>query len=488
MAETLSKLSHEAWRVDPASLAVHLSGGTWKRARHLDYISSRLREELWKPNARIILSAGPRHGKTDIAAKWTPIWALDQFQKLVDGLEITVAAYNQDLSKKPVREAREIVEANSAELGWGVAAGNSKAQEWMTTEGGLLRAVGIKSGFTGKGTHGLVIDDPYRDWQSAYSPTLRERVWEWYEAVAGMRLAPGAWIIAMHTRWHHDDLIGRLLKHQSEGGDQWTVINLPTLAEPDDLLGRPEGMALWPERFSTKHMRKVRTKTSPAVFNALHQQRPGKAGGDMFPSTDWQTYTLAPARNDFVRLITSWDMTFDGKSTSDFVVGQLWGTTRPTADPSLAWFLEQWRGQWSLVETVDIMKVIVKRFPRAEHYVEKAANGSGIVSTLKKLFPELRGKFHLVDPVKSKVERAEACTPFLHRVRIPNAKHYPWIVPWLAEMEDFPRGEHDDQVDAFSQMGSKLLFGTGIGLAGADLKSPALSTKKSRPGIRGRRR
>ena len=144
--------------------------------------------------------------------------------------------------------------------------------------GGVYVSAGVGSGITGRGAHIALIDDPIKNREEADSETHRRRVWDWFTNVLYTRLMPGGAVILIMTRWHEDDLGGRLLEAESAGGDHWEVVNLPALARADDPLGRMPGEALWPAWYDEKSLNRVRTALTvmdgPRAWEALYQGRP----------------------------------------------------------------------------------------------------------------------------------------------------------------------------------------------------------------------
>ena len=143
-----------------------------------------------------------------------------------------------------------------------------------------MQCVGMTGGITGRGANLLIIDDPIKDALEASSEVYRDRAWNWYAATARTRLEPDAVVLVIQTRWHQEDLIGRMREQAALGGEQWDSLTLPALCEaPGDPLGRAPGEALWPERYNVQALADIK-KTIPAHWwNALYQQRPTPPGG-----------------------------------------------------------------------------------------------------------------------------------------------------------------------------------------------------------------
>ncbi len=342
----------------------------WK---HQQYIYERLKAVTSGECKRLMIFLPPRHGKSELVTVRYAGWRIKQDPTL----NVILGSYNQRLANRFSRKIRrvlsddagnagtlacidaaasraDVVNRKSHAGGTGMAGkgarvptnqespfpftarrANSEA-EWETSKGGGLRAVGVGGGVTGFGAGLIVIDDPVKSRAEAESPTYRDKIWEWFNDDLYTRLEPNGAIILIQTRWHEDDLAGRLLREmQEEDGEQWEVINLPALAEAGftaetqrrgedeeeltgmkgmvkngretpipfnssipvnssqrlsvsavqisgDPLGRAQGEALCPERYDEAALERLRRKLGSYSFAALYQQRPVPAEGGLF--------------------------------------------------------------------------------------------------------------------------------------------------------------------------------------------------------------
>lgn len=291
----------------------------------------------------------------------------------------------------------------------------------------------------------LIIDDPFKDRAEADSPTIRRKVWEWYTSTLYTRLAPGGGILVINTRWHMDDLSGRLLEAGSTGdGDQWRVVNFPAIAEEDEP-HRKRGDALHPERYPLEQLEAIRKAIGTRDWEALYQQHPTPDGGNIFKA-EWLRFWLPkelPATFD--QTLISWDMTFKDGDDTDYVVGQVWG--RKGADRYL---LDQTRGRMGFTETLAAFRALADKWPQATRkLVEDKANGPAVIDSLKHHVPGIIP----VEPDGSKIARAHAVTSLFEagNVHIPHPQACPWASAYVAELTQFPGTAHDDQVDATTQ-------------------------------------
>jgi predicted phage terminase large subunit-like protein len=427
----------------------------------LELIDRELVDAFSQPDARLILSMSPQEGKSDRLMKFI-IWALTQNPDL----RVVNASYGQSLANRNGRSIRNLI-LNHPELGLEIAPDNGAVHEWQIAgyDGGVL-SVGRGSGLTGRACDLLVIDDPLKDRQEADSQLLRDTCWDWWTDVLSTRLAPGAPVVLILTRWHADDLAGRL--QAAEDGHLWRVINIPAQADHDpnrgqtDPLGREPGeFMLSARRRTTRQWEAIRIRVGSRTWNALYQGRPAPAEGGIFKRDRWAQYDVPMwlERGDGARVTTgfdlvlqSWDMTFKDTKQSDFVVGQVWGRRGPDM-----YLLDQVRGRWDFPETCRQLERLSAKWPDAVlKVVEDKANGTAVIAQLRRTVPGLVAE----TPTESKVARAQAGAPLQEagNVHLPSPELAPWVGDFIEEAAAFPNGAHDDQVDGFSQAAKRMVL------------------------------
>ena len=261
---------------------------------HLRYLQDRLQRVADGSLKRLIISCPPRHGKTEQGTVRYPVY------RLVQNLHtrVIIAAYNATLARKFSRKARRIARALHLPL----STERDAAEEWETLQGGGVRAVGVGEGVTGQGADLILIDDPVKSREEAESEVYRDKTYDWYTDDLYSRCEPNAAIVITMTRWHEDDLVGRILA--SEDAGQWEVVNLPALAEANDPLGRTEGQALCPDRYDETALAGIQRVQTAYSFGALYQGHPTAREGSMFPRDRIQIVDEAPAGMNWVRF---WD-------------------------------------------------------------------------------------------------------------------------------------------------------------------------------------
>ncbi len=446
----------------PGALARFLEAKT-RQTPALDLIDATLVDAYNTPDTRVIISMPPQEGKSQRASRRFPLWALIQNPDL----RIAITSYEAGVARRWGRAIRDDVTVNAHDLGLRVRDDLAAQHEWQLAgyDGGVYTA-GVGGALTGRPVDLLVIDDPIKDRVQADSQVFRDRVWDWWTDTAATRLAPGAPVVLILTRWHHDDLAGRLLA--AEDGHLWTVINIPAQADhrPEqgqtDPLGREPGEYMDSARGrTTAQWEAIKVRSGPRTWASLYQGRPTPDAGDLFP-TEWARYDqpLWIERTDGTRwvpgddieLVQSWDLTFKDTKSSDFVVGQVW--LRIGID---AYLVDQVRARLSFTATLEAMKAMAARWPQAvAKFVEDKANGPAVINALSRTVPGLIP----IEPEGSKYARAAAVSPFVHarNVHLPTAGLLPNVEELLVEAAGFPNWAHDDTIDALSQALNRLLL------------------------------
>jgi predicted phage terminase large subunit-like protein len=436
--------------------------------RHLVFVRRYLEQVRAGTLKRLIIQLPPRHGKTEHATIRFPIWWLEQ----EPWLRVIVGAYNQILANKFSRKARRIAASRMA-----LSKERTAVEDWETDEGGGIRAVGVGSGITGQGGNLVVIDDPVKSREEAESEAFRERVWDWYTEDLYTRLEPGGAIILQMTRWHEDDLAGRILA--SEDAPNWTVISLPAIAEDADPLGRAPGEALCPERFDVEALKGLAVVVGSRGWSSLYQQQPAPATGAIINTEFFRYYTTrahpilgVPFIPDVLEMqMQSWDFSFKNLKDSDRIAGQAWGTSG--AD---CYLLDAVALIADFMRSIDAVHDLTRKWPQAlAKLVEDKANGPAIISALRNKIPGLIA----IEPDGDKISRAWAITPLVEagNVWLPHPSIAPWVAEFKLECARFPYGRYDDQVDAMTQILRRL----------AEHAAARLATKKLAQATTGQR-
>jgi len=393
----------------------------------------------------------PRHGKSELVSVWFLAW----FIIMNPTKRIIFASYEADFAATFGRRVRNLVEALGPMFGVRIAQDSSAANRWDTTAGGGMFTTGVGGPMTGKGAHLLVLDDPIKNAEEAYSESRRKAIWEWWQSTAYTRLEPDGVAIVVMTRWHEDDLAGRLEREEKAGGEKWDKLVLSALAEEGDPLGRAPGEALWPARYDldallgTDRAKGIKRAVGSRVWAALYQQHPAPDEGGILKRGWWKFYDVVPT--DFDEMLQSWDMSFKDENTSDYVCGGVWG--RKGADRYL---LPGWiHDRLDIVATLAAVRSISALHPKATtKLVEDKANGTAVIALLNK---EIEGLIP-VEPLGGKVVRAVAAAPVVEsgNLYLPSPELEPRVEEFISECASFPNGAHDDYVDMFSQAQARM--------------------------------
>ena len=429
-----------------------------KRTPALELINAALVQAYDTPDARLAVSIPPQEGKTTLAVLNFIVWVLQQSPDL----PVVLGTYNQSLANRGGRLIRNTIEAHP-ELGIRIALDNGARHEWSIAghDGGLV-AAGRGVGISGRPAGLIVVDDPFKEGE-AQSETIRDDAWDWWAEGLSARLAPGASVVVIHTRWHADDMIGRLLERDAHAG--WTYLNIPAQCEDPvaDPLGRRQvGEFMVSARGRSQRQWESRKLTAGSrVWNALYQGHPSPAEGGLLKRDWWQKFSTplwfiredgSHWAQDFDEVIISADLAFKGTTTSDYVAIGVWG--RRGTD---AYLLDQIHERADFVTTLHKLTALCRKWPQATlKLVEDKANGPALISMLAKRIVGIVP----INPTAGKVQRAEAWAPLLEsrHVYIPDETLAPWVGDYIEECAAFPNAAHDDQVDQTSMALDRLLL------------------------------
>lgn len=407
---------------------------------------------------RLIITFPPRHGKSELTSKRLPAWFIgrDPYRSLILG------TYNQPFAETWGKKVREVIKSDAfAQVFPGVELekGSEASHSMKTTEGGELAFVGRGGSATGRGGDLLIIDDPMKDRDEANSDAVRKEVWDWFNDTISTRLMSdtGSIVIIM-TRWHEDDLVGRLTDptnpcfNEEEAG-QWKILNIPALAEENDVLGRQPGEALWPEKFGVKFLEGFRRR-NPTGFASLYQQRPTPEDGDLIRKDMIITYEPQDIAGKRLRMYAA----------SDHAVG-----LKQRNDPSclIVIGIDEWDViyvldvVWGKIETDKIVEKMIDLMDRHRPLIWWAEHGhisKSIGPFLKKRMGERGVYTNIVEsPVAAdKPTRAQSIIGRMGNGKVRFPKHAPWLENARGEMLKFPQGRHDDFVDALAHIGLGL--------------------------------
>jgi len=370
-----------------------------------------------------------------LSTQFFPAWYLGRNPKR----SIITASYGQELADDFGRRVRNLVSDplhRSIFPASRLADDSTSMRRFNTTAGGSYYAVGRGGPITGRGANALIIDDPLKDREEAYSDTIRRALHEWYCYVAYTRLQPGAAIVLVQTRWHEDDLAGRMLRERSSDCE---VLSLSAIAETDESF-RHEGEALWPQKFPLEMLKQIHVAIGDAAWASLYQQRPSAAEGTIFKRGWWRRFKDPPQCK---RVIQSWDTAFKTGTENDYSVCTTWGVTE-----NGYYLLWVWRGRVEFPELKRRMSMLAEQWNPSAILIEDKASGQSLIQELKyaSALP--------IIPVKvdtDKRVRAEAVTPLIEAGKVYLPESAPWLNDYVDELAGFPTAVHDDAVDSTTQ-------------------------------------
>jgi len=316
-----------------------------------------------------------------------------------------------------------------------------------------------------------IIDDPVKNRKEANSPTYQAAIFDWYTSTLYTRLTPDGQVLLTVTRWHENDLAGRLLKlaDTDPEADQWEVVKLPAIAEEPvaHYDQRRPGEALWATRWGVDKLRAVEKTVGSRDWASLYQQRPAPDAGDIFKRSSWRYWQPAganlppvlisladggvlqveaePLPLAFDEMLQSWDLAFKKTDTSDFVAGLVLG--RKGANKYLLDYICK---RLDVTETMRAIAHFTLKWPKATaKLIEDKANGPAVVTMLK---GQLTGLI-AVEPEGGKVSRAYAAQPEVEagNVYLPHPALCAWVDGFITNCAAFPNAANDDDVDAFTQ-------------------------------------
>lgn len=393
--------------------------------------------------SRLLVCMPPGAGKSQYSSIIYPAWYLGRNPTH----SIIAASHTQELAERFGRRVRNLYASMEHRnvFGCGVAADSGAAGRWETERGGEYFAVGVGGSVAGRRCDCGIVDDPTRSREDADSDRSRERVWQWWVSDFLPRLKPGAAQILIQTRWHEDDLAGRILERER---DQWRVIELPMEALPNDPLGRRPGERLWPEWFTEEQVEQA--KRDVRAWNALYQQRPASEEGDYFKATWFGTYKELPKEavkygaSDYAVTEGSGDYTEHGVFAVDA--------------QSNVYIVDWWRGQTTADVWIERQCDLIRKHSPACWFGESGPIKRATEPYLLRRMNERR-TFCRLEWLPSLAEKTARCRSFQARAAMEKVflpEEAAWKSELLGQLLRFPAGKYDDGVDVCSLIGRGL--------------------------------
>lgn len=390
---------------------------------------------------RLAVFMPPGSAKSTYASVLFPAWYMGRNPaKSVLGVSNTT-----ELAERFSRRVRNIVgarEFGNVFNGNGIRADSASAGNWETVRGGEFFAAGVGAAIAGRRADLGLIDDPVKTREEADSERVRQKHWDWYVNDFLTRLKPGGAQILIQTRWHEDDLGGRILEREAA---RWHVIKLPMIATPADPLGRAVGERLWPEWFTQEMVDTARMDTR--AWNALYQQDPVPESGDYFKKDWFSDYDEAPAG---LRIYAASDFaSTDG--AGDYTEHGIFGV-----DPSMnVYVLDWWRGQTASDVWIERMCDLIQKHQPMCWFGEAGPIRRAIEPFLNKRMDDRQAfcRIEWLPSINDKTTRARAIQALASTKSIVWPKTSLWRADVEKQLLQFPSGKYDDAVDVFSLLG-----------------------------------
>jgi predicted phage terminase large subunit-like protein len=440
----------------------------YRPAEHHKLIAEKLEAVERGEITRLMIFMPPRHGKSELASKRFPAWFLGRNPNR----SIIAASYNSDLAGDFGREVRNIVKsphfANVFE-DIKLAADSQAANRWHIKGGGGYVSAGVGTAVTGRGADVLLIDDPFKDREEADSETIREKVWRWYTSTAYTRLEgdltedeladddiwadftakieagdakpfEGA-VVVIQTRWHEDDLSGRLIEQEAKGGDQWEKLILPAVMS--------DGSALWPQKFNIERLKRIEKAIGPRDWSALYQQEPSPDEGTFF-ERGWFSRHANKTIASNVYICSDYAVT-DGDG--DYTEHAVWGIGPAGKIYQLDW----WHGQTTSDVWIDELLRLIKRWKPICAFGEAGVIAKAIEPMLRRRMIETgtRCRMEWLPSISDKATRARGfqARAAMGEVSLLEGDMGERV---LTQLLKFPAGKNDDAVDVCGMIGRAL--------------------------------
>ena len=408
-----------------------------KPARHHNLILDALTDIAESRCDRLMLLLPPGHGKSTYASIIFPAWWFARHPRSA----VITACHTEGLATHFARQVRGLI-TEHPDLGVTMAPGERAGAHWRTEAGGEYFATGIRGPITGRRADLVLIDDPVKSHIEADSLQARDSLWNWYRSDLATRLKPQGRIVLIMTRWHEDDLGGRLI----DSADTWRILRLPAIAEPNDPMGRQPGQALWPAWEDEQALARKRATIGPRIWQALFQQDPSPDTDALVATSRISIHDAAPP---FSREVRAWDL-----------AATLPGEGR---DPDWTVGLKLARHAGGVTVT-DIVRLRANPTEVADSIIATASQDGPTVTIGLPQDPGQAGKQQVAwltqrlaghrvrasPETGSKLLRATPAAATIDQGQF-TLLRAPWNRAFLDELRDFPQGRKDDQVDALSR-------------------------------------
>ena len=462
MDKNLSVSAVETYRAvlqtDYCEYVKYVHQGAWKKTpfHHFlcKYVQNFLERETDKPYEILVIATPPQHGKSQSITETLPSWYLGRHPER----HVIEISYNEDFAVKFGRRNRRKIEEFGDEIfGLTLAKDNNRAVEFETSKHGGMISRGVGTGVTGQPANLMIIDDPIKNKKEAFSKSRRDLIYEEWLMSFKTRLAVGAKVILIMTRWHEDDLAGRLLAEE----ENIKLLRFPCECEEENTavekaLGRKIGDALCPEigkdnKWLREYKNGLVSQEGSMTWNALFQGRPTAMEGNVIERDWWEYYEELP--ENMANYVMSVDAAFKDEDQSDFVAIQVWAKLQHDI-----YLIDAVKKHLNFPDTIMEIRRLRAMYPECKTtLIEDRANGSAIITMLRR---EMTGII-AVQPNGSKMSRVQAILGAIESGNVHLPKHKRFTGDFVEECSAFPNAAHDDQVDCMSQALNRLIYQRG---------------------------
>ncbi|PKL77846.1 MAG: hypothetical protein CVV25_13430 [Ignavibacteriae bacterium HGW-Ignavibacteriae-4] len=428
--------------LSPQITAKSIFQSDWASPKHINFIEENLLKLYRRDIKKLIINIPPRHGKSQLVTKIFPLWWL--LNKPSD--RIIIAAYNSTLAEYFGREVLDLYKQVSGEFGLELSHSQKSKSEFVTNRNGSISAVGVGGSLTGKGANLIIVDDPIKNDAEANSPEARDKIYEWFNATLLTRLEPNGVIILVMTRWHEDDLAGRLLKQK-----KWDRIILPAIGENNDLLGRKVGEALWESRYPKASLLDIKDSIGSYWFSSLYQQSPAPAEGGIFKRSDFKYFEQIDGigkSKDFViqmselNLFFACDLAISTSEKADYTVIAVFASDK---EKNLI-VIDIIREKILPSKHIELIRELFEKYSPLQIGIETVQYQASLFHNLSNMgLPVTK-----LIPKKDKVSRALPLAAKIEAGKVYFNKSINCLSEIENELLNFPNAKHDDIVDALS--------------------------------------
>lgn len=438
----------------------------FRESWHHRKMASLLDQFVNKEITRLIIDLPPRHTKSEFVSRRLPSYILG----INPDAKIISCSYGADLASMMNRDVQKIMDEpvyhevfpntslniSNIRTVSGTPLRNSEIFE-VVGHKGVYKCAGVGGAITGYGMDYGIIDDPIKNREEAESPVYREKIWQWYQSTFRSRRQKGAAILLTMTRWHEDDLAGRLLKlaDKNPKADQWEVFSLPALTDDEPIAEYDErtepGQALWPDEFSVDDL--LSTKASLTVYEwlSLYQQRPSAAAGNLVKKEQFKYCHIIGDLLDMgdkqatlsqCKIFQTCDPAVSEKTSADYFVLGTWAQT-PENDIAL---IDLLRTRLEQPKQIPLFRQQLLKWNPKTQWI--ATRGIGL-----SLFQFLKESGLPVDKIDEDIDKVSRFIPAATRIATGTvyfSVDLPGLHDFEAELLGFPNAAHDDQVDMVS--------------------------------------